>query len=172
MWATAFYAGMRVGELHALAAEDVRLEEGVIRVHWGWDRVEGRQPTKSRNRRKVPIGSALRELLVAELLRMGRRDGELIFGATPESPFKTGGLQYRADKAWEKAKLNRVTPHDCRHIYPSLMIAAGVNAKALSSYMGHSSIGITYDRYGHLMPGSEEEAAGLLDAYLARTAAS
>jgi hypothetical protein len=37
--------------------------------------------------------------------------------------------------------------------------------------MGHSSIQITMDRYGHLMPGSEEEAAGLLDAYLTRSAA-
>jgi hypothetical protein len=36
-----------------------------------------------------------------------------------------------------------------------------VNAKALSSYM-------TLDRYGHLMPGDEEQAAGLLDAYLER----
>jgi integrase len=48
------------------------------------------------------------------------------------------------------------------------MIAAGVNAKALSTYLGHSSVTITYDRYGHLMPGSETKAAGLLDAYLAR----
>ena len=48
------------------------------------------------------------------------------------------------------------------------MIAAGVNAKALSAYMGHSSITITLDRYGHLMPGSEREAAGLLEAYLER----
>ena len=46
------------------------------------------------------------------------------------------------------------------------MIAAGVNAKALSTYMGHASIAITLDRYGHLMPGNEGEAAGLLDAYL------
>lgn len=44
------------------------------------------------------------------------------------------------------------------------MIAAGVNAKALSEYMGHANIGITLDRYGHLMPGNEAEAAGLLDA--------
>ena len=52
--------------------------------------------------------------------------------------------------------------------YASLMIAAGVKPHALSTYMGHSSIRITYDRYGHLMPGNEEEAAGLLlDAYLA-----
>jgi integrase len=43
-----------------------------------------------------------------------------------------------------------------------------VNAKALSTYMGHATIGITLDRYGHLMPGNEDEAAGLLDAYLAR----
>ena len=48
------------------------------------------------------------------------------------------------------------------------MIAAGVNAKALSTYMGHASITITLDRYGHLMPGNEDEAAALLDAYLER----
>jgi len=34
--------------------------------------------------------------------------------------------------------------------------------------MGHSSITTTFDLYGHLMPGNEAEAAGLLDAYLAR----
>jgi hypothetical protein len=51
------------------------------------------------------------------------------------------------------------------------MIAAGVNAKAVSTYMGHASVSITFDRYGHLMPGNESEAAGLLDAYLARAAA-
>ena len=48
------------------------------------------------------------------------------------------------------------------------MIAAGVNAKALSAYMGHSSVTITFDRYGHLMPGNEREAARLLDTYLER----
>lgn len=48
------------------------------------------------------------------------------------------------------------------------MIAAGVNAKALSTYMGHANISITMDRYGHLMPGDESEAADLLDKVLAR----
>lgn len=51
------------------------------------------------------------------------------------------------------------------------MIAAGVNAKALSTYMGHGSVTITIDRYGHLFPGNEDEAAGLLDAYVARAEA-
>ena len=50
------------------------------------------------------------------------------------------------------------------------MIAAGVNAKALSTFMGHANIAITIDLYGHLMPGSEAEAADLLGAYLARAA--
>ena len=63
--------------------------------------------------------------------------------------------------------LERITLHECRHTYASLMIAAGVNAKALSVFMGHSNISITLDRYGHLMPGTEAEAATLLDAYLA-----
>jgi integrase len=43
------------------------------------------------------------------------------------------------------------------------------NAKALSTYMGHASIAITLDTYGHMLPGNEEEAATLLDAYLDRS---
>jgi integrase len=58
------------------------------------------------------------------------------------------------------------SPAECRHTFAALMIAAGVNAKALQTYMGHANISITLDQYGHLMPWSENEAAGLLDAYL------
>jgi site-specific recombinase XerC len=46
------------------------------------------------------------------------------------------------------------------------MIAAGVNLKALQTFMGHANITTTLDLYGHLMPGGEAEAAGLLDGYL------
>jgi hypothetical protein len=46
------------------------------------------------------------------------------------------------------------------------MIAAGVNAKALSTYIGHEDIATTLNKHGHLMPGNEEQAAALLDAYL------
>ncbi|HKP90335.1 MAG TPA: tyrosine-type recombinase/integrase [Thermoleophilaceae bacterium] len=70
-----------------------------------------------------------------------------------------------------KAGLTSINPHECRHTYASLMIAAGVNAKALSTYMGHASIKITLDRYGKLMPGNEAEAAQLLDAYIDRSVA-
>ena len=64
------------------------------------------------------------------------------------------------------AGLKRLTPHVGRHTFASLMIAAGVNAKALSTFMGHATISITLDLYGHLMPGSEAEAAALLDGYV------
>jgi integrase len=76
-------------------------------------------------------------------------------------------MQDRADAAWKAAGLTRLTLHDCRHTYASFALAAGVNFKALSAYMGHSGVAITLDRYGHLMPGSEAEAAELLDSYLA-----
>ena len=56
--------------------------------------------------------------------------------------------------------------HEALHTFASLMIAAGVNAKTLAAYMGHSSVTITLDRYRHLMPGAEGEAAERLDAYL------
>jgi integrase len=97
----------------------------------------------------------------------GSNGEQLIFGSGEAIPFNPKALQERADAAWEAAGLERVTPHECRHSFASLMIAAGVNAKALSTFMGHANISITLDRYGHLMPGSEEEAAGMLDTYLA-----
>jgi integrase len=75
-------------------------------------------------------------------------------------------LEERADKAWSVARLTRITLHECRHTFASLMTAAGVDAKSLQEFMGQASITITLDRYGHLMPGSEAEAGSLLDGYL------
>ena len=72
----------------------------------------------------------------------------------------------RARAAWKLVELEVIGLHECRHTYATYMIAAGVNAKALSSYMGHSSITVTLDRYGHLMPGNEQQAAEMLATYL------
>jgi integrase len=168
LWATAMYAGLRRGEIQALRASDVDLAGGLLRVEFGWDYKEGPIELKSNaGRRKVPIPAILRDHLLEQRLR-AERDGErLFFGRrTGADPFYAEQVQRRADKAWKAAGLERITFHECRHTYASLMIAAGVNAKALSTYMGHANISITMDRYGHLMPGSEDEAAGLLDTYL------
>ena len=182
IWATAMYAGLRLGELRALRVGDVDFASGVIRVERGWDPVEGEITLKSRaGRRKVPLISLLRGFLTDHPAAVQGADDELIFAVRSGSPFTVNRLQARADEAWKSANardaesgdqavepLRRITPHDCRHTFASLMIAAGVNAKALSTFMGHAKISITLDRYGHLMPGSETEAAELLDAYLAR----
>ena len=58
--------------------------------------------------------------------------------------------------------------HEARHTFASICIAAGLNAKALSTYMGHSNIAITFDPHEHLTPGNEAEATELLDGYLLR----
>jgi integrase len=168
LWATAMYAGLRRGELQALDVGDLDLAVGVIRVRHGWDRKAGRIETKSgAGRRLVPVAAALRDELLEHKLRLGRERG-LIFGRTLETPFTPDVPSRRAKRAWEAAGLVPIGLHECRHTFASLMIAAGVNAKALSTFMGHSSVTITLDRYGHLMPGSEDEAAGMLDAYLER----
>ncbi len=166
LYATALYAGLRLGELRALRWEDVDLGAGVIRVTRSWDALEGVIEPKSRaGTRRVPVVAALRELLVEHRLDV---DGEgLVFGLGAR-PFNPSGVAKRVKRTWASAGLEPIGLHECRHTFASMMIDAGVNAKALSSYLGHSSVTITFDRYGHLMPGSESVAADLLDAYLAR----
>jgi integrase len=165
IWATALYAGLRHGELRALRFEDVDMTAGLLRLRHGWDQIEGEIALKSHEYRNVPIPAILREYLARHQLRAGRREG-LLFGRTASDPFVVRAVTDRADTAWKAAGLKRITLHECRHTFASLMIAAGVNAKALQTYMGHASIKITLDLYGHLMPGNEDEAAGLLDGYL------
>ena len=170
LWATALYGGLRRGELQALQEGDIDLEQGVIHVRRSWDDKEGVIETKSRaGTRTVPIASILRSHLLGHHLRRGRPIAGLVFGRSATQPFSPSSLRLRALSAWRNAPGGPLTPiglHECRHTFASLMIAAGVNAKALSTYLGHSSIQITLDRYGHLMPGNEQEAARLLDRYL------
>jgi integrase len=168
MWATALYAGLRRGELMALRVDDVDFDQGVIRVRHGWDDKEGRIDTKGRRRRNVPIVATLRTLLKEHLLRTGRRGGDLLFGRTATVPFAPTQVTGRADAAWKGR--GRITLHEARHTSASFWIAAGVNAKAISTFMGHSSIAVTFD--GHLLKGGEEEAAGMLDAYLSKAVAA
>jgi len=181
VWAVALYAGLRLGELQALRDEDVDLQAGVIRVERAWDAKEGVIEPKSRaGRRRVPIVAALRAHLAAHKLRRGTADG-FFFGSAGR-PLNRAMLIKRSLRAWVEAnakelghaeeqgrKPNLLEPiglHEARHTCASIFIAAGVNVKPLSAYLGHASITITLDRYGHLMPGNEDEAVGLVDAYL------
>ena len=172
VWATAMYAGLRRGEIQALRFEDVDLHTGVIRVERGWDQQEGllEEPKSRSARRSVPITPILRDHLLAHTLARGHRSG-LIFGRTPTTAFNPSALAARARRAWLSANQQPITLHEARHTFASLMIAAGLNTKALSVYMGHASVVITLDRYGHLLPGNEIHAAAILDTYLKQTLA-
>jgi integrase len=170
-WATVFYAGLRRGELRALRWCDVDFEAGLIRVERGWDPKEGPIEPKSRaGKRRVPLAKPLRSHLAAHRLRAGGAPEDLVFRGRGGKPLAPDALIERARKAWRVAGLKPIGLHECRHTYAAFMIAAGVNAKALSTYMGHSTITMTLDRYGHLMPGNEDEAAEMLAAYLKREA--
>lgn len=163
LWATALYAGLRRGELVALRWDDVDLAVGVIHVRRGWDSVEGEVAPKSRQgRRKVPVPGILRDYLLEHRTASGE---ELhVFGG--DLPRVRRRAEVAAER-WRDHGLEPITFHAARHSYASFMIAAGVNPKAVSTFMGHANIAITFDLYGHLMPGSEGEAAGALELYLA-----
>lgn len=187
IWATALYAGLRHGELRALRWADINIEGRTFRVERGWDAKEGEQDVKSdAAKRTVPIITRLTPYLAAHKLATGRDDDALVFGATADIPFEPSTVRRRALAAWGwktgpnpeptgprritvKARadaLERIGLHEARHTFASLMIASGVNAKALSIIMGHASIAITFDVYGHLMPGGEDEARQRIDGYL------
>lgn len=114
----------------------------------------------------------LAKLLKAHKATTGRSGSDLVFGRTATAPFVPSTVRAKALKAWKDLPLEPIGLHQARHTAASLMIAAGANAKALSVVMGHASIEITFNRYGHLMPGSEDEVGKRLAAYLAASSAS
>ena len=54
--------------------------------------------------------------------------------------------------------------HDLRHTHAGWLIAAGEHPKSIQTRLGHSSIQVTIDRYGHLMDGLDHQTAARLDA--------
>lgn len=171
LWATAMYAGLRYGELRALRWGDVDMAAGVIRVVRAWDEKDGPiLPKSEAGVRAVPIPGELRAVLAAHRLKSVHTSAESLAFGTGSVPFCRPAIYKRARRDWTAAKLRHIALHECRHSYASMMIAAGVNAKTLQTYMGHASITQTMDRYGHLFPGAEHEAAALLDALLAQHA--
>jgi len=57
--------------------------------------------------------------------------------------------------------------HDLRHTHASWLIAAGEHPKTIQTRLGHSSIQVTIDRYGHLREGLDDRTADRLDALAA-----
>jgi integrase len=169
----AVYAGLRMGELSAITWEAIDLEAFTLRVTRAWDEKSKEflsAKSKAGQDRSVPIVDPLATLLADHAVLMDHPTVGLLFPGAWDStrPLSAGGLRSRAKKAWRNAGLEPLGFHEGRHTCASYFIAAGVNVKALSTYMGHANIRITLDRYGHLMPGSEADSRARLNAYLAR----
>jgi integrase len=164
----AVWGGLRLGELLELDWSAVDLEGRTLRVVRSWDHNAHRfvEPKSKAGMRTVPIVERLAILLADHRVLQNQAGGLLFPGEDPDAPMHPTSLRERIGKAWRKVGLQPLGFHEARHTAASLFIAAGLNAKTVSTYLGHSSITITLDRYGHLFPGSEIEARQVLDAYL------
>lgn len=180
LWATAIYAGLRHGELRALQVCDIDLERRRIDVQRSWDQYEGEiEPKSEKGTRPTIITTPLQHLLAKHIQDTGREDADLVFGDTPTKPFQSDPVNKHARKAWaiarEREDHQNTTPtgerirpiglQDCRHTAVSQMLDAGITIDKVSKFIGHASITITIDRYGHLLPGGEADAIALLDTY-------
>ena len=183
LWATAFFGGLRRGELRGLRVADVNFPQAtVIHVQRSWDDVEGAIAPKSKHGgRKVPVPAVLRRYLLEQKVRTGRDGDELLFGRTARDPFTSTHVRAKGRKAWDTENERRteeaaergtkpellepITLHECRHTYVSLMHAASVPLERIGDYVGHSGTYMT-ERYRHLVEGQGAKDAAGLDKFL------
>ncbi len=176
---TAAYGGLRWGELAGLKVGRVDPLRRTVAVLEQLTEVNGHlrfgPPKTAAGRRAVSLPPFLAEALGEQ---MGGRaepgtDG-LVFPAPVGGPMRRSNFRARA---WLPATLRAAVDglrfHDLRHTAVAMAIAQGAHPKAIQSRMGHASVGITLDRYGHLFEGLDERIAdGLESTYRDALAAS
>lgn len=154
--------GIRRGEAAALAWSKVNFDAGIIRVDATLSRV-GKdlvitEPKTERSRRNVPLSPAMVALLksqkarqAAERLRAGNQwtDTGLVFTSELGSAVDPRNILRTVELAAKKAGIDKAGVHTLRHSAATGWLESGVHIKAVSDLLGHSSIAITGDIYGH-----------------------
>jgi integrase len=166
----AAYTGLRAGEICALRVGRLDLLRGRILVAESVTEVEGHglvfgEP-KTNERRSVTLPVFLRDELGAHLAGRDAGPDDFVF------PSSSGGvLRHKMfyKRVFKPAVMAAGLPtsmrfHDLRHTCASLCIALGAHPKAIQERLGHSSITVTLDRYGHLFPKLDEALTERLDA--------
>jgi len=168
LWTTAFYTGLRRGELRELRWSDVDLDAKVIGVRRALDDDGEVVSAKTKaGEREVPILRVLYAALLSHKLRTGRGGDDLVFGRAASDPFVPSSVRRRALSAWEAAELQPISLHECRHTATTEMRAAGLDFKMIQSIIGHSSVTTTFDRYTHVSREHLRQAGEQLDAHYA-----
>ncbi len=158
-YAIAFYAGLRRSEIYRLEWPDVLDGD-----HIATRLIVRRSKSEAGTARRPPIADDLRTALAEAWERQGHpRDAKVV-----DVSVMSGRIGARVDAAWKAAGLNRITLHECRHTYASLLMAAGYTIKELMEYMGHADLQMV-NRYVKLLPQpGEDDAAERLNNYLRR----
>lgn len=175
----ALRAGLRRGEVVALKWGDIQFGESeedtnrYILVQRNY--AEGRFTTpKSRKSRRVDLSRELRRVLLAlrdkrllETFLSGKGGiaDDLVFPSKAGTVLDPANLiHYHFLPAIEKAALRRIRFHDLRHTFGSLLIQQGASLTYVKEQMGHSTIQVTVDTYGHLIPGADIAWVDKLDS--------
>jgi len=134
-------AGLRVGEVVALEAEDIRLSE-----RSGWAIIRS---GKGNKRREVPLNAEVRAALRAYLEARPPFPAERLFVSRTGAPLSARDVQRLVAALAQKARIEgKVTPHTLRHTFATRAVEKGVDLAALSALLGHESLATT-SRYLH-----------------------
>jgi len=165
LFAAALFTGARQGELLGLMWDDIDWIGKFIEIKRAKYMGEIQTP-KSGKGRRVDMSDGLlgilkdhRKALAAEALKEGRPLSEWVFPSPTDKGSDGDNLRKVFHSVQKKAKMRKFRFHDLRHSYASWMIAGGESLAYVKEQMGHSSIKVTVDIYGHLVPGENREAA-------------
>lgn len=159
--------GLRIGELLALRAGDIDPVSGVARVEFQIapgqrTRTEPKTPT---SRRTIPLP----QVVAAAIEEHGRSFPPLADGTLFSTRFgQPYSHAYYGAQIFKRAVLRAglpadVTPHDLRHHYASVLLAAGESVVAVAERLGHENATLVLSTYGHLMANSEDRTRRAID---------
>lgn len=164
---TALFTGMRKGELLALTWEDVNLKTGKININKGIYRGTITTPKTNQSIRKIDMPKVLINELKEYKLKSRNNDLGLVFCNQVGKHLNPDNLiKRRFDPCLRKAGLDKIRFHDLRHTYACMLITQNVPIKYIQQQLGHNSIQVTLDTYGHVMPNVHDQAVKVLDKIL------
>ncbi len=172
LYALMLSTGLRRGEVLGLMWKDLDVETGVLKVNRQLKREDGillTSDTKTaRSRRSVNLPAPMMAGLLeheerqkSEKRALGRSwtNSGYIFTSTVGTPIDPRNLNREFQKICHSAGLGDWHPHELRHSAASLMLAQGVKLQVVSQVLGHASIRMTADVYGHILDPDREGAA-------------